>query len=135
MAGPAAAKERVRPLLTAMGAQGVFDFGEQIGAATVVKLAGNFLILSAACSLMEALTMSDKADVEPKAVADMLTQTLFSAPIYQTYSQRIVQNEAPFSQSAIPLKDLGSFQAVAQQAHQPTPVAQTLAKLLGEHRP
>ncbi len=30
VAGPAAAKARVRPLLTAMGAQGVFDFGEEV---------------------------------------------------------------------------------------------------------
>ena len=45
-AGPQQAKERVRPLLTAMGAQGIFDFGEEAGAATLVKLVGNFLIAS-----------------------------------------------------------------------------------------
>ena len=134
MAGPAAAKERVRPLLVAMGAQGVFDFGEQVGAATVVKLAGNFLILSAACSLAEALTVAGQAGVETKAVVDMLTQTLLPAPIYRNYGQAIVQKQALFSRSDIPRKDLGSFQAVAQRAHQPTPVAQTMAELLGEHR-
>ena len=105
-----------------------------MGAATVVKLAGNFLILSAACSLTEALTMADNAGVETKAVADMLTQTLFPVPIYQNYSRQIVQKEAPFGQSAIPLKDLGLFRATAQGAHQPTPVAQTLVELLGRHR-
>src|SRR5438552_2076186 len=50
-AGPQSAKERVRPPLTAMGAQGIFDFGEEVGAATLVKLVGNFLIASAVYSL------------------------------------------------------------------------------------
>ena len=135
VAGPAAAKERVHPLLLAMGAQGVFDFGEEVGAATVVKLAANFLILSAACSLAEALTVVDQAGVNTEEVADMLTQTLFSAPIYRNYGQMIVQKKTLFGQSDIPRKDLGSFQAVAQQARRETPVAQTMAKLLGEHRP
>ena len=39
--GTDAAKERARPLLEAMG-QKVFDFGDDPGAANVVKLAGNF---------------------------------------------------------------------------------------------
>jgi 3-hydroxyisobutyrate dehydrogenase-like beta-hydroxyacid dehydrogenase len=46
LGGPQSAKERVRPLLDAMGAQGVFDFGDQAGAATTVKLVGNFLMIS-----------------------------------------------------------------------------------------
>ncbi len=101
----------------------------------MAKLAANFLILSAACSLTEALTVVDQAGVNTKEVADMLTQTLFSAPIYRNYGQMIVQKKTLFGQSDIPRKDLGSFQAVAQQARRETPVAQTLAKLLGEHRP
>lgn len=43
-AGPVAAKTRVRPILDAIGAAGVFDFGEEDGAGTTVKLVGNFLI-------------------------------------------------------------------------------------------
>ncbi len=74
IAGPQSAKDRVRPLLDAMGAQGVFDFGETIGAATAVKLAGNFLIVSAACSLTEAPSMAEKNGVDPKALVDMLTR-------------------------------------------------------------
>jgi 3-hydroxyisobutyrate dehydrogenase-like beta-hydroxyacid dehydrogenase len=71
-AGPQSAKERVRPLLQAMGGQGLFDFGEEVGAATLVKLVGNFLIGSAAHSLREALSMAEKNGVDPKAVVDML---------------------------------------------------------------
>jgi len=129
-AGPQRAKERVRPLLTAMGAQGIFDFGEEVGAATLVKLVGNFLIASAGYSLREALSMAQKNGVDPQAVVDMLTQTLFPAPIYQNYGKRIAENNAPFSQNAIPLKDVGLFKKTAQRVESPTPVASLLHDLL-----
>jgi len=130
VAGPVLAKERVRPLLSAMGAQGIFDFGEEVGAATLVKLVGNFLIASAGYSLREALSMAQKNGVDPKAVVEMLTQTLLPAPIYQSYGKRIAENNAPFSQNAIPLKDVGFFKQTAQQVESPTPIASLLHDLL-----
>src|SRR5215472_13939531 len=129
-AGPQNAKERVRPLLQAMGGQGIFDFGEQVGAATLVKLVGNFLISSAGYSMREALSMTQNNGVDPKVVIDMLTRTLFSAPIYQSYGKRIAENAAPFSQNAIPLKDVGLFKKTAQQVDSPTPIASLLHDLL-----
>ncbi|HTK06531.1 MAG TPA: NAD(P)-dependent oxidoreductase [Ktedonobacteraceae bacterium] len=135
-AGPQRAKERVRPLLKAMGGQGIFDFGEEVGAATLVKLVGNFLIISAARSLGEALTMAEKNGVDPKAVVEMLTQTLFPAPIYQSYGKMIAEKTLPFSQSKIPLKDIGLFKKTAQQVESPTPISSFLYDLLrgGEGR-
>src|SRR6266700_7167621 len=130
VAGPEVAKERVLPLLKAMGGQGIFDFGEEIGAAVIVKLVGNFLIGSAARSLTEALSMAEKNGVDPQAVVDMLTQTLFPAPIYKSYGKRIAENNAPFSQNAIPLKDVGLFKKTAQRVESPTPVASLLHDLL-----
>lgn len=129
-AGPQRAKERVRPLLQAMGGKGIFDFGEEVGAANIVKLVGNFLIGSAGYSLREALSMAEKNGVDPKAVVDMLTQTLFPAPIYQSYGKRIAEKTAPFSQNAIPLKDTGFFKKTAQQVESPTPIASLLYDLL-----
>jgi 3-hydroxyisobutyrate dehydrogenase-like beta-hydroxyacid dehydrogenase len=113
-----------------MGGQGIFDFGEEIGAATTVKLVGNFLIISAAHSLREALSMAESNGVDPKAVVDMLTQTLFPAPIYQTYGKRIAEKTAPFGQSAIPLKDVGLFKNTAHRVESPTPIASHLYELL-----
>ena len=130
VAGPVLAKERVRPLLQVMGGQGIFDFGEEVGAATLVKLVGNFLIVSAGYSLREALSMAEKNGVDPKAVVDMLTHTLFPAPIYQSYGKRIAENNAPFSQNAIPLKDVGLFKKTAQQVESATPIARLLHDLL-----
>jgi 3-hydroxyisobutyrate dehydrogenase-like beta-hydroxyacid dehydrogenase len=130
LAGPVFAKERVRPLIQAMGGQGIFDFGEEVGAATLVKLVGNFLICSAGYSMREALSMAEKSGVDPEAVVDMLTHTLFTSPIYQNYGRRIAENTAPFSQNAIPLKDVGLFQKTAQEVESPTPIARLLHDLL-----
>jgi len=128
-AGPEGAKQRVRPLLEAMGAQGVFDFGEEIGAATMVKLVGNFLIISAAGSLMEGLALVEKSGFDAKATVDMLTKTLFPAPIYQIYGQMIAANTAMTVPSAIPLKDLGLFKTTAEAAAASAPIAKLLFSL------
>ena len=130
IAGPQQAKERVRPLLEAMGGKGIFDFGEDAGAATLVKLVGNFLIGSAVNSLVEALSMAEKNGVDAKAVVDMLTQTLFPAPIYQSYGKMIVEKTVTFNQSKIALKDIGLFEKTAQQVDSPTPIAHLLEGLL-----
>jgi 3-hydroxyisobutyrate dehydrogenase-like beta-hydroxyacid dehydrogenase len=129
-AGPTAAKDRVRPILEAMGAQGVFDFGEAIGAATTVKLVGNFLIMSAGRSLMEGLTLAEKNGVDARAVVDMLTQTLFPAPIYQSYGRMIADKSPPPAQSDIPRKDLGLFIQTAEQVSSPTAISSLLLSLM-----
>ncbi|BCL79365.1 NAD(P)-dependent oxidoreductase [Ktedonobacteria bacterium brp13] len=77
--------------------------------------------------------MAAKNGVDPKAVVDMLTQTLFPAPIYQSYGKRIAEATAPFSQNAIPLKDVGLFKKTAQQVESPTPIASLLHYLLSSN--
>ena len=70
--------------------------------------------------------------VDPKAVVDMLTSTLFAAPIYQNYGKQIVQGNTPFSQNAItiPRKDVDLLQQTAQQVDSPTPIAHLLSDFL-----
>jgi 3-hydroxyisobutyrate dehydrogenase-like beta-hydroxyacid dehydrogenase len=130
VSGPKAAKDRVRPLLDAMGAQGVYDFGEAAGAATTVKLVGNFLMISAGRSMIEGLTMAERNGVEPGAVAAMLTQTLFPVPIYQAYARRLTDKSTAPEQSGIPLKDVGLFKTTAEHVAAPTPIASALLDLL-----
>jgi len=55
--GDAAARARVRPLQEAMSQQ-VFDFGDDPGAANVIKLAGNFLLGAAIEAMAEAFTLA-----------------------------------------------------------------------------
>src|SRR5690348_4625803 len=88
--GPAAQKSAIRPLLDAMG-QGIFDFGEDPGAANVAKLVGNFLIAANLEAMSEALAMAEKQGVERTAVADMLAKTLFACPIYVGYGKAIAE--------------------------------------------
>ncbi len=128
--GSQQAKERVRPLLQAMGGKGIFDFGEEVGSANIVKIAGNFLISSAVRSLSEALAMAEKNGVDSQAVVDMLTHTLFPAPIYQSYGKMIAEKTLTFNVSKIGLKDLGLFQKTAQQVESPAPVAGLLYNLM-----
>jgi 3-hydroxyisobutyrate dehydrogenase-like beta-hydroxyacid dehydrogenase len=122
VAGPPAAKDRIRPVLTALGAQGIFDFGEQVGAASTVKLAGNFLIIAAGRSLAEALTMAEKTGVDPKAVVEI-------------YGKLIAEKTAPWGQSDIPHKDLSLFTATAQAVESPTPIAGLLLELTRNSTP
>ncbi len=128
-AGPQAAKDRVRPLFEAMGAQGVFDFGEEAGAATAVKLVGNFLLISAARSLLEGLAMVERSGFDPRPAVEILTQTLFPAPIYQIYGRMIADKTLPFSHSEIPAKDLGLFKRTAESAGSPAAISSFLLEL------
>jgi 3-hydroxyisobutyrate dehydrogenase-like beta-hydroxyacid dehydrogenase len=128
LAGTPAAKDRIRPLLADLGAQGVFEFGEQVGAATMVKLAGNFLIINAARAFAEALDIAGKGGADRKAVADMLIQTLFNAPIYQAYGRRLAEGGAAFGPSLIPAKDLRLFEDVAKAVDSPAPIAHLLRR-------
>jgi 3-hydroxyisobutyrate dehydrogenase-like beta-hydroxyacid dehydrogenase len=129
-AGPRQANERVQPLLMAIGGQGVFDFGEEAGTATLVKLVANFLITSALYSVHEAVALAERNGVDPTAVIDTLTQTYFPSPIYQRLGRRIAEGNPPFSQNAIPLKDVGLLKRTAQQVASPTPIADRLYDLL-----
>jgi 3-hydroxyisobutyrate dehydrogenase-like beta-hydroxyacid dehydrogenase len=88
--GPIAQKTAIRPLLEAIG-QGIFDFGEEPGAANVAKLVGNFLIAANLEAMSEAFAMAEKQGVERTAVADMLAKTLFACPIYQGYGKAIAE--------------------------------------------
>src|SRR2546425_3671553 len=132
LAGPAAPKERVRPLLEATS-QGVYDFGETIGAATLVKISGNFLGTAAVQAMIEVSNLAKKSGNDPTKVIDILSQTLFSAPIYQSYGKRIAENPeyyAHHSRGPIPLKDVNLFKETASQVESPTPLAHLLHNIL-----
>jgi len=127
LAGPQRAKERVQPVLKALG-QGIFDFGEDPGAANIVKLCGNFLILSAMEAMAEALALAEKSGLDRSAVIDMLTHTLFSTPVYQGYGKMIAQKRhtpAGFRQT-LGLKDINLLRDLAEQETMPMPLASLL---------
>ena len=127
LSGPRAAKDRVRPILSALG-QGIFDFGEEPGAANVVKLTGNFLLASAIEALAEAMTLAEKNGIDRMKLAAMLGQTLFACPAYQIYGNAIAQEHyrpAGFTVS-LGLKDINLVLQTAAAATVPMPLASLL---------
>lgn len=124
IAGAAAAKERARPVLEALG-NAVFDFGDDPPAANVVKLAGNFLIAGAIEAMAEAYTLAEKNGVARRAVHDLFSQTLFACPIYQNYGRMIAQHdyEPPGFFLPLGLKDVQLFEDTGLRSRVPTPLA------------
>lgn len=125
--GPSVAQERVNPMLTAIG-QGIFNFGQEVAAANVVKLCGNFLIASAIESMGEALVLAEKNGVDPKAVAEMFGNTLFACPVYKGYGAQIAEQrfEPVGFRLALGLKDINLTLQTAAAAAVPMPVASLL---------
>ena len=126
--GDVAAKMRLKPVLEALG-QGVYDFGEDPGAANVIKLAGNFLIFSAVEALAEALALAEKNGLERKALTDFFGQTNFACPIYQNYGRILAERafEPVGFKLELAAKDLRLAQAAATAADVPMPLAELLA--------
>ncbi len=128
-AGPAAATTRARPILEACGARGVFDFGEQVGAATTVKLVGNFMIIAMASAMAEGVALVRGHGQNPAPVLDMLTSTLFDAPIFHAYRRAF--GGPPPQLGPIPLKDLQLFRASAEAVEAPVVLCDALVTLRG----
>ncbi len=134
--------ERCQPLLDAIG-QRTFIVGAEPRLANVVKLSGNFLIASVLESLGEAVALVRKYGVDPHRYIEILTSTLFAAPVYKTYGTIIADEKYKPAGFALPLglKDVKLALAAAEAAGAPMPIASLLrdhaitaiARGYGEH--
>ncbi len=141
VAGPAEQVERFRPLFDAIG-QKTFMAGEEAHAANVIKLSGNFLITTVIESLAEAFAFGRKSGVDPHTFLDILTNSLFPGPLYQTYGNMIAADRFEPAGFKLPLgfKDNRLLLAAAEEAKVPMPMASlvhdrfvaALARGLGE---
>jgi 3-hydroxyisobutyrate dehydrogenase-like beta-hydroxyacid dehydrogenase len=127
VSGPADAKERAESVFDALG-QGVFDFGDGVGAANVVKLAGNFLLTAAIEGMAEASALAEKNGIPREKFLGMMIQTLFNCPIYQNYGKRVIA--ADWDKVGFParlaLKDMRLAQQTAAESRAPMPVLDLL---------
>ena len=71
-------------LFDAIG-QGTFNVSKTPKAANLVKLSGNFLIACVIESIGEALALVSKGGVDRRQYINILTSSLFNAPVYKTY--------------------------------------------------
>ncbi len=121
--GAADAVESSAALFEAIG-QRTFHMSEQAEAANLVKLSGNFLIATVIESLGEAMALVSKGGGDLHAYLDLLTSTLFSAPIYRTYGSLIVdrQFDPPGFAALLGHKDLRLASAAAEDLRVPLPL-------------
>jgi 3-hydroxyisobutyrate dehydrogenase-like beta-hydroxyacid dehydrogenase len=127
VAGAPAVVEACLPLFEAMG-QKTFPVGDEPKAANLVKLSGNFLIASVIEALGEAMALVGKAGINERQYLDLLTSTLFTAPLYKTYGAQIAERRFEPAGFAAPLgeKDIRLTLAAAETLRVPMPLASLL---------
>jgi 3-hydroxyisobutyrate dehydrogenase-like beta-hydroxyacid dehydrogenase len=124
VAGKAGIIESCRPLFEAIG-QRTFVISETPEAANLVKLSGNFLIAAVIEALGEAIALIGKGGVDRQAYLELLTSTLFNAPVYKTYGRLIVDDKfepAGFA-ALLGQKDVRLALAAAEALSVPMPLA------------
>jgi 3-hydroxyisobutyrate dehydrogenase-like beta-hydroxyacid dehydrogenase len=123
-AGATDAIARHQTLFDAIG-QRTFVAGESPPAANVVKLSGNFLIASVLESLGEAFALIRKWGIDQERYLEILTNSLFSAPIYKTYGPIIAAQryEPAGFKLSLGLKDVRLALAAAEAKDMPLPIA------------
>jgi 3-hydroxyisobutyrate dehydrogenase-like beta-hydroxyacid dehydrogenase len=128
---------RLDPLLTVMGQQ-ISKVSERPRDANLFKICGNFMIASLTESLGETIALVRKAGLPAQSFVDVLTSTLFSAPIYKTYGALIANERYSPPGFAAPLgaKDVGLALAAAKDLGALMPLGDLLrdrfARLLQE---
>ncbi len=126
-AGPEAAIAAAQPLLDAMGAK-TWRFGEAPARANAVKLAGNMMIVAAIEAMGEAAALGEAHGVPAADLLDLLTNTIFSAPVYKNYGASIAaaRYEPPGFGLALGAKDVRLALAAAEAVRVPMPLASVL---------
>lgn len=126
-AGEPAAVSAAAPLFDAIG-QKTFVISDTPQAANLVKLSGNFLIAAVMESLGEALALVGKAGIDRRRYLDILTSTLFGAPVYSTYGGLIADGafEPAGFAAHLGFKDIRLALAAAEDLRVPMPLASLL---------
>jgi len=127
-AGKREALSRCQPLLDVLG-QKSFIVGHEAPKANLVKLSGNFLIASVIEALGEAVALVSKAGIDRAQYVDILTGTLFGAPVYKTYGALIAEERyhpAGFK-AELGYKDITLALGAAKDLKVPMPLASLLS--------
>jgi 3-hydroxyisobutyrate dehydrogenase-like beta-hydroxyacid dehydrogenase len=126
-AGPQTAMQTASPLFEVLG-QRTFIVANNAEAANLVKLSGNFLIAAVIESLGEVMALVGKAGLDKHQYLEILTSTLFGAPIYKTYGNLIADAkfEPPGFAAPLGLKDIRLTLAAGEDLKVPLPLASLL---------
>jgi 3-hydroxyisobutyrate dehydrogenase-like beta-hydroxyacid dehydrogenase len=126
-AGTDADFQMTGPLFSAIG-QRVFYVGKSPSDANLVKLCGNFMILSAIEAMAEAMTLAQKGGIPKKQLLEVLTGTLFDSPVYRNYGTALVEERFKPAGFAAPLglKDMRLVGQSAEALRVPMPLLNVL---------
>lgn len=132
VSGDSVSIQKIKPLLHEAGGAGVWEFGDNAGAANIAKLCSNFLIMSAMEAMAEGINLANKSGIDARQWMHMLTQTLFNSPAYINYS-RIILDEA-FSpvmfSTKLGLKDMNLVLHQAEKNNVQMPTGKQVQALL-----
>jgi 3-hydroxyisobutyrate dehydrogenase-like beta-hydroxyacid dehydrogenase len=126
-AGAPDAIKTATPLLESVGRK-VFVVSEAPRIANLVKLSGNFLIAAVIEALGEATALIGKAGLDTDQYLNILTSTLFDAPVYKVYGALIAHRKFEPAGFAASLghKDIRLALAAAEELCVPLPLASVL---------
>lgn len=126
-AGAPPAIAAARPLFEAVG-QRTFEVSDIPSRANLVKLSGNFLIACVIESLGEAMALVGKGGIDKGEYLELLTSTLFGAPVYKTYGRLLAEpGDRPVGFAApLGLKDIKLALAAGEALEVPLPLASLL---------
>ncbi|HZJ11821.1 MAG TPA: NAD-binding protein [Methyloceanibacter sp.] len=118
----------LQPVFDMLG-QRTFNVSDHAPNANLVKLSGNFLIMSVIEALGEAFALIDKAGIDKEQYLDLLVSTLFGAPVYKTYGGLIAgeRYDPPGFKAALGYKDVGLALEAAQTLEVNMPLANLIA--------
>ena len=129
-AGASADIDALTPVFATIS-QKVFRIGETPSHANLVKLCGNFTILAAIETMAEGMALAEKGGVPKAKLLEVLTGTLFDAPVYKNYGAALVESRftpAGFK-APLGLKDMRLVAESADKHRVPMP----LLSLLRDH--
>jgi 3-hydroxyisobutyrate dehydrogenase-like beta-hydroxyacid dehydrogenase len=122
-AGPGDAIDTVQPLFDLIGRK-TWRMGDKASQANVMKVAVNFMIVSAIESMAEASVLVSAHGMESAQLIDLISNSIFPGPVYAGYGKMIAERnyEPAAFKASLGLKDVGLALAAAEQVEVPMPL-------------
>lgn len=126
-AGEDSALSKIQPALDCMG-QKTWTVGNDPTQANIVKIAGNLMIATVIELLGEVFALVEKGGVPPKLFTEIVTSSMFAAPIFKGYADII--NDKRFEPAGfklrLGLKDVSLALAAGSTTATPLPLASVI---------
>jgi 3-hydroxyisobutyrate dehydrogenase-like beta-hydroxyacid dehydrogenase len=127
VAGPADAIETAQPLFDLIGRR-TWTLGEQAASANVVKIAVNFMLISAVEAMGEAAALVRGHGIESAKLIELVSNTVFPGPIYSGYGGLIAKRnyEPAAFKAVLGLKDINLAIDTAGNVSVPLPMGELI---------